>query len=270
MSIHFLAVDGFNLIRRIFEARKPEDQSGLLSVVESTAASLRKALNRHSPTHAAVVLERHDRTWRHMLEPEYKANRSETPALLVDNLDAFREAFMALGVRCCEIDSYEADDVVATIARVVASHDGNAVILSTDKIYAQLLAPRIKIYDHFADAFQDDATVVQRFKVQPDQLVDYFAMAGDRTNNIKGISGIGPKAACRLLDAFVTLDNILAWTQLSEGAAELDSALRLAIDKVQKSETTALRCRQLVTLKTDVSLGLNLKSFRILTNQSIA
>lgn len=269
MSIHFLAVDGFNLIRRIFEARKPEDQSGLMSVVESTAVSLRKALNRHSPSHAAVVLERHDRTWRHLLEPEYKANRSETPPLLVDNLDAFREAFMALGVRCCEIDSYEADDVVATIAEVVASHDGTAVILSTDKIYAQLLAPRIKIYDHFADAFQDDATVLKRFKVQSRQLVDYLSMAGDRTNNIKGITGIGPKAACRLLDAFDSLDNILAWTEASESTLELDSGLRSSLDKVQKNEIIALRCRQLVTLKTDVSLGLNLKSFRIRTNQSI-
>ena len=97
----FLAVDGFNLIRRIFEARHAETDADMESVVLAASQSLNRALSRHKPTHAAVVLEHHDRTWRHLLYPEYKQNRSATPELLVNHLADFEKAFQALGVTSC-------------------------------------------------------------------------------------------------------------------------------------------------------------------------
>lgn len=257
MTIRFLAIDGFNLIRRIYEARKPATLADLQGVVEASTASVRRVISRHEPTHAALVLEGHDTTWRHMLEPQYKANRSETPPLLIENLEQFRDAFRAIGVIPCEVESYEADDVVATIASVVASHDGLAFIVSTDKIYLQLISDRIKVFDHFSESFSDAKLVREKYGVEVDQLVDYFALVGDRTNNIKGVTGVGPKAAVRLLALYPTLDQMLA--AANEATDNDDPALR----KVNASAEVALRCQQLATLKTDVALGLNLRSFRL-------
>ena len=252
MKIRFLAIDGFNLIRRIFEARHAESAKDMLEVVGAAKNSVQRALGKHSPTHCAVVLEQHDKTWRHLLYPEYKANRSATPLLLIDHLDEFRTAFLELGVDSCEVSNYEADDVVATIASVVSSHDGECIILSTDKVYLQLLSGAVAVYDHFNDAALDSEYVQKKFQVSVARYVDYLSMMGDRSNNIKGVTGIGPKAALELLDQFHSLDNILRQQPGSR-----------LLDKVLAAESDARRCYQLISLKRDVELGRTLKSFRI-------
>jgi 5'-3' exonuclease len=98
MAIRFLAIDGFNLIRRIYEARHVATRDDMTSVIEAAVSSVRRAIKTHTPGHAAVVLEHHDRTWRHLLYPEYKANRSETPPLLLEFLPEFRAGFESAGV----------------------------------------------------------------------------------------------------------------------------------------------------------------------------
>ena len=155
MSIRFLVIDGFNLIRRIYEARIPkkkhESESGDVSaedmkqVIEATKSSLVRALKAHQPTHAAMVMEQHGKTWRDLLYLEYKANRSETPPMLLSKLPEFGAAFAEIGVQSFGIDGYEADDVVATLATVVAANNGEVVILSTDKIYLQLVNDRVVV-----------------------------------------------------------------------------------------------------------------------------
>ncbi len=224
----------------------------MASVVQAAGQSLGRALAKHKPSHAAVVLEHHDRTWRHLLYPEYKQNRSATPELLINHLKAFEDNFQSLGVTSCSVSSYEADDVIATIARVVAAHGGDVVILSTDKVYLQLIDHHIKVFDHFNEVGRDASYVNAQFGIPVAQYVDYLAMVGDKSNNIKGVQGIGPKSAQSLLSQYKTLDNILV--------TEENSA---SIRKVQQSAHDATRSRQLVTLKTDVELGLNLKTFRL-------
>lgn len=224
----------------------------MASVVQAAGQSLGRALAKHKPSHAAVVLEHHDRTWRHLLYPEYKQNRSATPELLINHLKAFEGNFQSLGVTSCSVSSYEADDVIATIARVVAAHGGDVVILSTDKVYLQLIDHHIKVFDHFNEVGRDASYVNAQFGIPVAQYVDYLAMVGDKSNNIKGVQGIGPKSAQSLLSQYKTLDNILV--------TEENSA---SIRKVQQSAHDATRSRQLVTLKTDVELGLNLKTFRL-------
>ena len=252
MQVRFLAVDGFNLIRRIFEARQVSQQSDMPQVVEAATLSLAKAVSRHKPTHAAVVLEDHDRTWRHLLYGDYKANRSPTPALLLQSLKLFEESFLTLGVSCCSVKSYEADDVIGTIASVVASRGGIAVILSTDKVYLQLLGDNVKVVDHFNDHNWETGEITQKYGIEVSQYIDYLALTGDSSNNIKGVPGVGPKSAAQLLKDHASLDGVLS-------ANEPD---RLAL-KVLKARVEALKCRQLVTLKTDVELGRNLRSFRL-------
>jgi len=250
--IRFLTVDGFNLIRRIFEARRPIGFEDLVDVVDATKGSLKRAIDRFLPSHAAVVLEDHDRTWRHLLYRDYKANRSPTPNLLLSHLDLFAQAFSELGVTSCTVQNYEADDIIGTLATVVAKHGGEVLILSTDKIYLQLISDNIKVVDHFQDRTWLEADVKRKYGVRVDQYIDYLALVGDRSNNIKGVPGIGPKLAEELLSVHGDLQCVLT----ASGSDKL-------VFKVQAAHEDARRCRQLVTLKTDVDLGRNLKSFRL-------
>lgn len=226
------------------------------SVVDAAKQSLQRALSRHKPTHAAFVLEDHDKTWRHLLYADYKADRSPTPQMLLDHLTDFSEAFSAMGVASCSVPNYEADDVIATIASVVASHDGDVVILSTDKIFMQLVNRCITGFDHFNERVLDMTFIESKYGLRSHQYIDYLALVGDKSNNIKGVPGIGPKSALELLSSFSDLDSVLV---------AKDNKLAA---KVQAAAAEAIRCRQLVTLKTDVELGRNLKSFRLQENDS--
>ncbi len=260
MPLRFLIIDGFNFIRRIFEAHAGPDIGDAVAVAQ---ASLQRAINRHNPTHAALVLEHHDTTWRHLLYPEYKANRSPTPPLLLQQLDTFSAAFRQLGVTTVAIPGYEADDVVATIAAVVAKHQGQALILSTDRIYLQLLSPRIRVFNHFADQELDAAWLEQQYGIQVDQYLDYLALVGESSNNIKGVPGIGKKTAAALLHRYQSLEQMLAVTRVQD--ATLNDA---KLNKVRTGAAAARACQQLVTLKQDVELGMNLKQFRLHQNDT--
>lgn len=246
-----LLVDAFNLIRRIFEAR-PDGASEITAVIEATTRSLERALRQHSPTHACAVFDSHDITWRHLLYPEYKAHRKPTPDALLDNLPRFRDAFLGEGVKSLKLPDYEADDQVATLAAGVAASGGEAIILSTDKMFQQLLAPGVRVLNHFDNQEYTARGVIDRYGVTVAQLTDYWAMAGDTSNNIKGVPRVGAKTAATLLQTYGSLEEIL---QTGDNTT--------AVARVQQHGDEARRCRQLVTLKTDVALGINLKSLRL-------
>lgn len=252
MDIRLLAVDGLNLVRRIFEARQVQHAADMPAAIEATTASLQRALSRHEPTHAAVVLEYNRKTWRHLLFPEYKAGRSETPALLLDALRDYRIAFERIGVHPVEVAGFEADDIIASMARVVADNGGSVVVLSTDKVYLQLLSEQITVFDHFNEHAWDAGQVQENYGISVAQYIDYLALVGDTSNNIKGVPGVGPKTAVQLLSRYERLDDILA--QQASGKAH---------EKVLDAQPEAVRSRQLVTLKTDVELGINLRSLRV-------
>lgn len=247
--MNVLLVDGFNLVRRIYEARPASaDPSETVTAIKQ---SVQRALKQHDPTHAVVVFEEHDKTWRHLLYPEYKANRSPTPADLLAMLDDIRTGIESLGVATLSISNYEADDVIATLVSGISGH-GSATILSTDKAYLQLLGEGVQVYNHFDNVAVPVDEAQARFQVRINQLVDFWALAGDRGNNVKGVPGIGEKSAVVLLQQFGTLEAVLA--------ASSDDKL---VKKAQAAAELATRCRQLVTLKRDVDLGVNLKDFRL-------
>ena len=253
MEMRFLAIDGFNLARRIFEARGAETDEDLADVTDAVTRSVQRAVNRHAPTHCTVVFEHHDKTWRHLLFPEYKANRSPTPPLLLKAVPTLEARFRDVGIFPCEVESYEADDVIATIATVVSQHGGHTVILSTDKVYLQLLSQGISVYDHFNERSLTAEFVEEKYGVTVTQFVDYLSLVGDRSNNIRGVSGIGPKTAVSLLKQFQRIDHML----------ESSPDAHKSLVKLQDDQAEMMRARQLVTLKTDVELGLNLKQFRL-------
>ena len=244
-----LLIDAFNLIRRIFEARLGSD---LESVVSASKQSSQRALREHEPTHVVMVFEKHDRTWRHLLYKNYKANRSPTPEVLLGGVDEFVAGFKEIGINSFALDSYEADDLIATFASGVANAGNQAIILSSDKMYLQLLSAQVKVANHFSHQFLEQSDVEQRYGVGVRQLTDYWALVGDSSNNIKGVPGIGPKTAVKLLDQYGSLDRILSERRENK-----------FLDKIHQNEQLAIRCKQLVTLKTDVELGTNLRSFRM-------
>jgi protein Xni len=266
---HTLLVDTFNLIRRIYAAN-PDAERDIQAVIESSRRSLARSLAEHQPTHVIAILDSHEITWRHQLEPTYKGNRAPPPEVLMANLGEFVRVFEDLGVHSLVVPNFEADDVIATLAVGIAASGGRVTILSTDKGFLSLLAPAvtasvtnddkrlmagINIYHHFDHRPITASEAIAKFGVTVEQLADYWAMAGDPTNNIKGVPRVGKKTAANLLKAYGSLDVILQ--------ADAADAADAAVARVQAQATQALICRQLVTLRTDVEIGANLKAFRL-------
>jgi protein Xni len=179
------------------------------------------------------------------------------PEALRDALSDYREAFAELGVSSFELPEVEADDVIATLAVKVAAAGGHAGILSTDRIYLQLLSDRVSARDHFAQSDLDRAEVLRRFGVEPEQLVDFLALTGDSSNGIAGVRGVGPKTAAKLVRAHGSLEAIL--TAAGEGS---DLSPGLA-EKLTAYAGDARLARTLFTLRTDLDLGLNLRELRL-------
>ncbi|MFT5805449.1 MAG: protein Xni [Candidatus Paceibacteria bacterium] len=265
-TTHTLLIDTFNLIRRI-HAANPDAERDIQAVIESSRRSLARALATHRPTHAISILDSHEITWRHQLEPSYKGDRAPPPAALMANLDEFSRVFAELGARSLLVPHFEADDVIATLAVGIAASGGQVTILSTDKGFLPLLSPAISsstatdnggptpginVYNHFDQHAVTAADAITKFDLRVDQLRDYWAMAGDPTNNIKGVLRVGKKTAVTLLKTHGSLDAIL-----------VADAADAVVARVQAQAAQALRCRELVTLRTDIEIGANLKAFRI-------
>lgn len=256
MEIRFLLVDALNLVRRVYAAQPGEDGPGRVDGArEACRRSLQRALRECRPTHAVCVFEGEGTGWRHERYPGYKAGRSPMPAPLRDGLPGFREAFLQAGAPSLSFPRQEADDVIATLAVKAALRGGRARILSTDKVFLQLLTERISVRDHFGQRELDETSVRKRFGVGPEALVDFLSLTGDPTNSIPGVPGVGPKRAAALLKRFRTLDAVLH----GEGLPGLDDECR----RVRDHRERALLARDLVRLKTDLELGVNLRSFRV-------
>ena len=254
MAITALIIDGLNLIRRIDAAlRDGPAAAGGTSVVDSCTQSLKRALKECRPTHAVCVFEGTGDSFRKELFEGYKKGRAPMPQDLETSLPAIKESFREAGVGSFEREGTEADDVIATLACKLQANKAGVIILSTDKVFLQLLSGLISVRDHFHKRFLDEAYVREKFEVNPYQLGDLLALAGDPTNSIPGIPGIGMKTAARLLREFQTLENILSH------APAMGTKLGQSLTK---NESSAVLYQQLLRLKTDLDLGINLQEFR--------
>lgn len=257
MGIVLLIVDGLNLIRRLYAAtppsESPNDFSHFDAALAATVQSLRRALLETCPTHAVVVFDGKEPTFRHEIYPEYKAGRKPMPEELRLGLDRYREAFASLGVSSVSKAGVEADDVVATLAAGVASRGGNATILSTDTAFCQLVSERITVRDHFQKRALDEGYVKRKFGVPPGGLVDLWALAGSASTHIPGIPGVGLKTAVKLLQSHGSFEGVL------ESAPDIPGRLGEAL---RKNAQQGRLSRTLARLRSDLELGWNLKSFR--------
>jgi 5'-3' exonuclease len=254
-QIKFLIFDALNLIRRVYGAQPGDDSpEKVTSSISTCTSSLERALMECNPTHAVCVFEGEGKSWRHELYADYKAGRSPMPKDLQSNLKKFKTSFFDHGVSSVSFPNIEADDAIATLASKVANQEGNATILSTDKSFFQLLSSRIVVRDHFKSQDIDASYVKEKFGVDPGQLIDLLALTGDSTNNIKGVPTIGPKTAVKLLTRFGSLEKLLS--ESVEGKTG---------ENLRKHKENALLAKNLIQLKTDISLGINLKTLRYIS-----
>lgn len=254
MPAQLLILDAMNLVRRLHAVQLNQHAQPEAQLAATRAALVQatgKLLSRFRPSHVVAVFDGAPVGFRHRLYPEYKANRQPMPAELSGYLDELQQALLQQGINALLSDSEEADDLVATLACRLARHGGSSVIVSTDKGFCQLLGPHIQLWDHFGQRWLDEAHVRQKFGLAPQQLVDYWALTGVTGSNVKGVPGIGPKRAQKLLQQFGNLDAIL--TNTATGKEQ---------NTVQKHKNDALQARQLVKLVDDIELGVNLQQLR--------
>jgi protein Xni len=244
-----LAIDGLNIVRRVYEANPDEDSQEKAEIaLRNSFSSFRRLLDTHQPTHVLAAFDFGGPTWRSEIYPQYRANRTPMPAVLRERLPEFYDMLSNLGLKIVSPEGVEADDVIATsILRWLGEGRGDAIIASTDKDLHVLISFGALLWDHFKNEWHDCAWVEKKFGVKPEMLTDLLALCGDATDGIPGVAGIGPKSAAKLLNAYKTLDGVMT------GAGIL---LTPTGQKLRAGRDMALLSRELVKLKTDVRLGL--------------
>ncbi len=214
---HVWLVDGSGFIFRAYHALPPltRKSDGLpVGAVHGFVAMLHKLLvhmnEGRRPTHLAVVFDAGRETFRNDIYADYKANRPEPPADLVPQFDLIRQATEAFGIALVEQQGYEADDLLATYARQAREAGAVVHIVSSDKDLMQLVRDGVFMFDPMKERDIGVQEVVKRFGVPPEKVVDVQALAGDSTDNVPGVPGIGVKTAALLLEQYGDLENLLA------------------------------------------------------------
>jgi DNA polymerase-1 len=211
---HLILVDGSGYIFRAFHALPPmtNPQGVPVNAVYGFTQMIVRFLTDHRGSHIAVVFDSARATFRNEFYPEYKANRSEPPEELVPQFALIRDATDALGVCKAEQPGYEADDVIAAYTRAFETEGGRVTIVSSDKDLMQLIRPGVEMLDPIKQKPIREPEVFERFGVTPDKVVEVQALAGDSTDNVPGVPGIGVKTAAQLITEFGDLESLLANT----------------------------------------------------------
>lgn len=193
-------------------------------------------------------------SFRQDIYPQYKANRSETPADLITQSELIRIGLHEMGISVLCIPGVEADDVIATIATQNCNNDGGTRIITSDKDLMQLVSNCVFLYDGMKEKEIHEPEVMEKFAVKPNQVIDVQSLMGDSSDNVPGVPGIGPKKAAELINEFGSLDNLYA---------NLDSVKNERIrGLLRDNKDMAYISKQLVTLKRDVDLdGLKIAPF---------
>ncbi|MEE2024621.1 MULTISPECIES: flap endonuclease Xni [Alkalimonas] len=261
---HLVLIDAMNLIRRLYAVQErpylplPDQltEATQQQIITNTVQAVEKALlaiiQHCEPTHLLLVFDSQQTTWRHQLYPEYKANRSPMPALLMQALPELQQRIQQLGIAIYQQDGFEADDIIASLAQKMRQHQQEVTVVSTDKGYCPLLDNGVRLYDHFRRTWLDDSYVQQKFGVSAKRLIRYWSLVGDSTNHIPGVAGIGPKTALELLQLGETFSDIIQHP-------DCPKAIR---SKLTEHKADIQCFLQLFQPRTDLELGLNLQQLR--------
>jgi DNA polymerase-1 len=255
-------VDGSGYIFRAYHALPPLTRKsdgmpiGAVSGFCNMLSSLRdKAEHDQAVSHMAVIFDAGRETFRSEIYPAYKANRSETPEDLIPQFAPIREATRAFGLPSIEKDGFEADDIIATYARIANEAGMEVCVVSSDKDLMQLVRDGVGMMDPMKDRSIGPAEVMEKFGVTPDKVIDVQALAGDSTDNVPGVPGIGIKTAAELINTYGDLESLLARAGEIKQPKRRETLLTNA-DKARISY-------QLVKLKDDVPLELGLDDLKL-------
>ncbi len=214
---HLHLIDGSAFIFRAYHALPPltRKSDGLpIGAVSGFCNMLQRYISDNSghdaPTHVAVIFDKGSHTFRNDLYPEYKANREAMPEDLRPQMPLTREATRAFNIACHEIEGYEADDIIATLACQARDAGGRVTIVSSDKDLMQLVGGGVEMFDAMKNRRIDEEGVEEKFGVGPERVVDVQALAGDSVDNVPGAPGIGVKTAALLINEYGDLDTLLA------------------------------------------------------------
>ncbi len=259
---HLHLIDGSAFIFRAYHALPPltRKSDGLpVGAVAGFCNMLYRYIEANTgadaPTHAAVIFDHSGKTFRNDLYPAYKANRPPAPEDLRPQFPLTREATRAFNVSCIEIEGYEADDIIATLAHQARDAGGSVTIISSDKDMMQLIGDGVEMLDPMKNKRIDREGVEAKFGVGPERVVDVQALAGDSVDNVPGAPGIGIKTAALLINEYGDLDTLLARAEEIKQPKRRESL-------VNNAELIRIS-RDLVQLDCNMSLDFSLDSLEV-------
>jgi len=260
---HFYLIDGSGYIFRAYYALPPLTRksdglptgavSGFCNMLFKLLEDSKSNENKHKPTHFAVIFDSARKNFRNEIYSDYKGNRSDAPDDLIPQFEYIRKSVLAFNLPSIELLNYEADDLIATYSEQILKLGGKVTIVSSDKDLMQLYKKNIRIYDPMKNKFVDEEDIKNKFGVSAEKVIDVQSLAGDSSDNVPGVPGIGVKTAAELITNFGTLENLI------KNASQIKQNKRR--ETLIENKDKALISKKLVTLKKDVPVKDKVENF---------
>ena len=251
MNKKIYLIDGSAFIYRAFHAIAPltNSEGFQTNAIFGFINILRRLIKERQPEYVAVVYDTRGPVFRHELYQEYKANRPPMPEELAAQIPYIKKVVAAMGIVSFEKEELEADDIIGSAARSLATPDQEVIIVSGDKDLLQLVGEQVSMWDPMNDRTMDREAVFGKYQVYPEQLLDCFALMGDSSDNVPGVPGVGPKSAAKLITQFGSLDRLLE---------QLDSLKTSKMkERLIENKDNAILSRELIRLKNDPGVSSN-------------
>ena len=262
---HFYLIDGSGYIFRAYYALPPLSRksdglptgavNGFCTMLYKLLESARSDDSKNKPTHFVVIFDSAKKNFRNEIYEDYKANRTEAPEDLVPQFEYIRKSVEAFNVVSAEMLNYEADDLIATYTEQILKKGAKVTIVSADKDLMQLVKFGVRLYDPMKSKVLGNKEVKEKFGVEPNRVIDVQALAGDTSDNIPGVPGIGIKTAAELINKYKSLEKLL------EKASEIPQNKRR--ETILQNKDKALLSRKLAELKIDVPVKQKLETFEL-------
>ena len=262
---HFYLIDGSGYIFRAYYALPPLTRksdglptgavSGFCSMLFKLLEDSKSDQNLQKPTHFAVIFDSARKTFRNEIYSDYKANRSEAPDDLAPQFEYIRKSVLAFNLPSVELINYEADDLIATYVDQILNEGAKVTIVSSDKDLMQLYRKNVRIFDPMKNKFISDEDIKNKFGVDASKVIDVQALAGDSSDNVPGVPGIGVKTAAELINKYGSLEKLLKSTH------EIKQNKRR--ETLTENKDKAIISKKLVTLKQDTPVKVNLSEFSL-------
>ena len=262
---HFYLIDGSGYIFRAYYALPPLSRksdgmptgavNGFCNMLYKLLEDSKSKENLQRPTHFAVIFDSARKNFRNEIYKDYKANRSEAPDDLAPQFEYIRKSVEAFNLPSIEMLNYEADDLIATYCEKILKEGAKVTIVSSDKDLMQLYKKNVRIYDPMKNKFISNEDVLSKFGVDANKVIEVQALAGDSSDNVPGVPGIGVKTAAELINKYGTVEKLLA------NVDEIKQNKRR--ETILENKEKALISKRLVTLKKDVPIKDKIQDFEL-------